>query len=101
VSVADFNGDGHPDYLLFNASTRQTWIWYLSGGTYLTGAAGPMITSGYELVGTADFNGDGKPDYLLYDPSTYQTAIYYMNNNVLIGSADGPTLPGGWSLVGP
>ena len=73
----------------------------MSGGTHLTGAVGPTITSGYELVGTADFKGDGKPDYLLYDPSTYQTAIYYMNNNVLIGTADGPTLPGGWSLVAP
>jgi hypothetical protein len=65
------------------------------------GAAGPTITSGYELVGVADFNGDGKPDYLLYDPSTHQTAIYYMNNNVLIGTADGPTLCVGWSLVAP
>jgi hypothetical protein len=30
VEVADFNGDSKPDYLLYNASTHQTAIWYLS-----------------------------------------------------------------------
>ena len=25
----DFNGDGEPDYLLYNVSTRQTAVWYL------------------------------------------------------------------------
>src|SRR5206468_11427332 len=67
VGVADFNGDGKTDYLLFNASTRQSAIWYLSGVTFAGGLYGPTIASGYQLIGTADFNGDGKPDYLLYN----------------------------------
>jgi FG-GAP repeat./PQQ enzyme repeat. len=29
ATVADFNGDGHPDLVLRNAGTRQTAIWYL------------------------------------------------------------------------
>ena len=33
AGVADFNLDGHPDYLLFNPSTRQTAIWYLNNNT--------------------------------------------------------------------
>jgi hypothetical protein len=34
AGVADFNGDGNPDYALFNASTRQTALWHLSGVTF-------------------------------------------------------------------
>ena len=41
AGVADFNGDGERDYLLFNASTRQSAIWYLSGVTFVSGAYGP------------------------------------------------------------
>ena len=99
AGLADFNGDGNGDYLVFNAGARQSAIWYLSGGcngcviTAHTIAYGPMIASGYELEKTADFNGDGKPDYLLTNPSTRRTAIWYLNNNIFIGGAYGPTLP--------
>jgi hypothetical protein len=34
AGVADFNDDGHPDYLLFNANTHQTVIWYMTGVTF-------------------------------------------------------------------
>src|SRR5205823_4281706 len=30
IAVADFNGDGHPDYVLFNPGTGRTAIWYLN-----------------------------------------------------------------------
>src|SRR4029077_16968238 len=99
VGVADFNGDNHPDYLLFNSSTRQTAIWYLSGPTLVGGKYGPSIVSGYTLIGAADFNADGKPDYVLYGPSVQGTTLWYLDNNVLTGSANGPTLPAGWSLT--
>jgi hypothetical protein len=99
VGVADFNRDGEADYLLYNASTRQTAIWYLSGSTLISGAYGPMIASGYTLIGAADFNADGKPDYVLYGPSVQGTILWYLDNNVFTGSANGPTLPAGWSLT--
>ena len=66
-SLGDFNRDGHPDYALFNSSSGQTAIWYLSGPTLIGGAFGPSIPSGWPLVATADFNGDGYPDYVLYN----------------------------------
>jgi hypothetical protein len=99
--VADFNGDGHPDYALFNSATRQTAIWYLSGSTFISGAFGPTLPSGWALVAAADFNGDGKPDYVLYNAATRQTAIWYLNNNVFVSGAFGPPIPAGWSLVAP
>jgi hypothetical protein len=95
----DFNRDGKPDYALFKSSTRQTAIWYLNNNIYVSGAPGPSLPAGWNLVEVADFNGDGKPDYVLVNTSTRQTAIYYLNNNALTSSAFGPTLPTGWSLV--
>jgi hypothetical protein len=96
---ADFNGDGKPDYVLNNGSTRQTAIWYLNNNVYHAAAYGPIITAGWTLVDTADFDGDGKPDYALFNASTRQTAIWYLNNNVYVGAGYGPTLSSGWQLV--
>ena len=36
-AAADFNGDSNPDYVLYNASTRQTAIWYLNNNVYVGG----------------------------------------------------------------
>ena len=100
VGVVDFNRDGHPDYLLFNSSTRQTAIWYLNNNVLSSGLYGPTLPAGWSVVGVADFNGDGHPDYLLFSSSTRQTAIWYLNNNVFSSGLNGPTLPAGWSVVG-
>jgi hypothetical protein len=101
VGVADFNGDNKPDYLLFNSSTRQTAIWYLSGLTFVGGAYGPSIASGYTLIGAADFDRDGKPDYALYSSAMQRTAVWYLNNNAFTSGAFGPSLPANWSLIAP
>ena len=70
IDVADFNRDGRPDYALFNASTRQTAIWYLSGVngvTFIGSAYGPTPPGGWALVATGEFNNDGKPDFVIYN----------------------------------
>ena len=100
ITTADFNGNGKPDYALYNVSTQGTAIWYLNNNVYVSAAYGPTLPSGWQLVATGDFNGDGKPDYVLYNTSTRQTAIWYLNNNVYRGGAYGPILPAGWILVG-
>ena len=51
----------HPDYALFNPTTRQTAIWYLNNRVYLVGVYGPALPSGWQLVAVGDFNGDSKP----------------------------------------
>jgi hypothetical protein len=99
AAVADFNNDGHPDYVLRNPSTRQTAIWYLNNNVFIGGALGPSITVGWSLDGVADFNRDVHPDYALFNATTDQTAIWYMSGPTRIASAYGPTLPGGWELV--
>ena len=97
--AADFNGDGYPDYVLYNPSTRQTAIWYLNNNVFIHSAYAPTLPGGWNLIAAADFNGDGKPDYLLFNPTSHQTAIWYLNNNVYMSSAYGPTIPSGWIPV--
>jgi hypothetical protein len=99
--VTDFNSDGRPDFVLQNASTGQTAVWYMDNNIRINSAFGPTTWAGWNVAGIADFNNDGHPDYLLFNPTTGETAIWYVNNNVLIGQADGPTLSSGWSLVAP
>ena len=98
AAISDFNGDGHPDYVLENAITGRTAIWYLNNNVFISGAPGPTLPTGWALAGVADFNGDGHPDYVLENASTRQTAIWCLNNNVFVG-AGGPTLLAGWTLV--
>jgi FG-GAP-like repeat len=99
ATVADFNNDGHPDYVLRNASTRQTAIWYLNNNVYVGSAFGPTLTVGWRLDGVADFNRDSHADYALFNPGTDGTAIWYMSGPVRIASAYGPTFPPVWELA--
>jgi FG-GAP-like repeat len=95
----DFNNDGHPDYLLYNASARQTVIWYMSNNVHVSGNHGPTLPGGWDVAAIADFNLDSHPDYLLFNPTTRETVIWYMNNNVHFAANHGPTLPAGWDVV--
>jgi hypothetical protein len=95
----DFNGDGHPDYVLQNINTRQTAIYYLNNNVYVSSAYGPTLSVGWGLRGAADFNRDSHPDYALFNPVTDGTGILYLSGSTYIGSAFGPTLPSGWELV--
>jgi hypothetical protein len=99
AAVADFNNDGHPDYVVCNPGTRQTAIWYLNNNIYQSGVLGPTITAGWFLDGVADFNRDVHPDYALFNSTTDQTALWYLSGPTFIASAYGPTLAGGWEFV--
>ena len=98
-ALGDFNHDGKPDYLLYNASTRRTAVWYMNNNVFLGGAYGPTLPAGWQVIDVADFNGDGNLDYALFNPSTRQTAIWYLSGVTFLGGHYGPTLPSGWALV--
>jgi hypothetical protein len=100
VTTGDFNNDAKPDFVIFNASTRQTALWYLNNNVYIGGAFGPSIPAPWSLVGVADFFRDGKRDYLLFNPSTHTSVIWYLNGATRIGSAFGPTIAAGYNLSG-
>jgi len=100
AAVADFNSDGHPDWVVRNAGTRQTALWYLNNNVLIGSAYGPTLAAGWRLRAVDDFNLDSHSDYGLFAPSTNQTAIWYLSGPTRIGSAYGPSLPSGWELVG-
>jgi Trypsin-like peptidase domain/FG-GAP-like repeat len=100
AATGDFNNDAKPDYVIFNASTRQTAIWHLNNNVFIGGAFGPSIPAPWTLVGVADFNRDGRRDFLLFNPSTRASVIWYLNGATRIGSAFGPTITAGYTLSG-
>jgi hypothetical protein len=99
ATVSDFNADSHPDYVLQNATTRETAIWYLNNNLFLSGAVGPTLVAGWTLTGLADFNRDGYSDYGLFASSTHQTALWYLSGPTYITGIYGPTVSAGWELV--
>src|SRR4029077_5063226 len=79
ATVADFNGDGHPDFVLFNPGTHQTAVWYMNNNVVIGEAFGPTLPDGWLLRAAADFNGDGHTDCALFNPDTGQTVIVYLS----------------------
>jgi uncharacterized delta-60 repeat protein len=100
VAVGDFNADGKPDYVLFNAVTHQTAVWYLNNNLFVGSAFGPILPANWNVVGVADFDGDGRPDYMLFNSSTHQTAIWYLSGPTFVASAFGPIILSGYTLIG-
>ncbi len=88
----DFNGDGHPDYVL-RTNLNETAIWYLNNNAYLGRATGPPLSQYWNLIDVAGINGNGHPDYALFNWRTGETAIWYLNNNRFVSAKDGPKLP--------
>ena len=89
----DFNHDDKPDYVLYNASTRQTAVWYMNNNVFLVGAYYPTLPAGWNVIDVGDFNRDGNLDYALFNASTRQSAIWYLSGVTFIGGALWPHPP--------
>ena len=50
VAAADFDGDGHPDYVLYNAKTGETAIWYLNNNVLVNAAYGPTLSDAWSVI---------------------------------------------------
>jgi hypothetical protein len=81
VAIADFNGDGTPDLVWQNDTTRQVTVHYYGaaggasdqGWNWLNGG----INAGWRVVAAADFNGDGVPDLVWQNDITRQVTVNY------------------------
>lgn len=65
--VADFDGNGTDDILLFNASHNALEVLQMSDTTVVARTAIATLPTGYSLVNIADGSGDGKTDILIRD----------------------------------
>ena len=98
VPLTDFNSDARPDLLLFNASPRQTAVWYLNNNVRIGSASGPTLPGAGAsrawriLIATII-------QIICLNTATRATWIWYMNDNLRIGNAFGPTLLAGWTVA--
>ena len=100
ATVGDFNGDRHPDWVLRNAGTRQTAIWYLNNNVFIGGALGPSIRAGWGLGERGGFQSglaSGLRACSTYDSikQRFGTCQDQHSSEALMGRR----LPDGWELV--
>jgi len=105
VGAADLNGDGRPDLILQNTSTRQVLANYLGGphGTTVTSTqelAGDF--AGWTAAGMQDMNGDGHPDLILSNDAGQKMVSYYDSQGTPLGTSylDRAGSPG-WNVIVP
>ena len=98
--VADIDGDGKSDWLLYNSATKSVTAWLMNGTQKIKALADHSIPTGYEVAAFVDMNADGKPDLVLYNKTTRQTAFWIMSGMTVTKSLVGPSLPAGFIIVG-
>ncbi len=74
----DFNGDGKPDLVLWNASTGQRVVWNFNGTSRTSISTLPTGSTAWELMTTADFKGDGHTDLIFQNFTTGGRTIWLM-----------------------
>jgi len=81
VGAADLNGDGCPDLILQESSTRDVMLAYLAESNGITVTGTQVLNGkgfrGWTAAGMQDMNGDGHPDLILSNDATGHTVVNY------------------------
>jgi hypothetical protein len=86
TSSGDFNGDGKSDILWSNATTGQTEVFLMNGGTVATTGAALNNGTNLKAIGSGDFNNDGKSDIVFQNQTDFSAQIWTMNGAVQSGA---------------
>ena len=104
----DYDGNGKVDLIWTADATRQSVVWFMTGGGGNTQFNFAFLNqtglSGWTLAGASDFNGDGCSDLVWMNDITRQVVVWYMSgNNCLIQQGwawlNQNPIPG-WTVVG-
>jgi VCBS repeat protein len=107
VAAGDVNRDGNPDLFWHHAVTGQLAVWFMRGGTALSGASilpDRVPDTAWRVRGAGDLDGNGYPDLIWQNTTTLQVGAWLMNGLRLIDGlpVTGPALPNAdWHIVGP
>ena len=107
TSRGDFNGDGSPDVIWQNDTSRQATVHFYGGAQGAAFQGWSWLYSsgvpGWRLVTAADFDGNGVPDAVWMNDATRQVTVHYF------GGAQGAAFQGwnwlnaagvaGWTVV--
>jgi uncharacterized repeat protein (TIGR01451 family) len=93
MSIADFNGDGHPDCIWQDPVSGQAQIWFMGGplGVTVTGAVNLTASNTWRIVGTGDFNLDGHPDVVWQDSVSGAAQVWYLGGaqgNIVVNAVN-------------
>jgi hypothetical protein len=107
VGAADSNGDGVPDLVWQNDTTRQVVVDYYGGAGGATPVSwawlNPVGAPGWHVAAVTDFNGDGVPD-LVWENDTSRAVVvnYYSGTGGAVYQSWNwlnPAGEPGWSVV--
>ena len=109
VGAADFNGDGVPDLIWQNDTTRQVTVHFFGGAQGAVFQGWAWLNAGgipgWTVAGANDFDKNGAPDLVWQNDATRQVTVHFYNgglNPLFTGWAylNGSGIPG-WRVIVP
>jgi len=98
----DFNGDGHDDILLQNATSSALRSWLLDGQGHVATVLPIGGTAGqWKAVASADLNSDNSPDIILQNAATASVRAWLMDGHGHVKGVVALSGPlGSWRIAG-
>jgi len=97
---ADFDSDGHGDFIWQNMQTGERVIWFLRNGQYQSYLGLPVIGSEWGIASAADFNADGHADLVWQNSQTGDRAIWFLRNGQYQSGLSLQRVSGEWQIAG-
>jgi hypothetical protein len=100
-TVADFNRDGHVDWV-WRHEAGDILVWMMNGLTRTSAVATdpPFVSPTWSIVGSGDFNGDGRQD-LVWRHDAGSASVWMMDGTRQLSTvAVSPTVDPSWRLAG-
>ncbi len=95
VTVADFNGDGNPDFVLINHGSDKLSVFLGNGdGTFSEPSALPLAPQSngvlYDGLAVGDFDGDGKVDIAFTGSGAFVSVFMGLGDGTFRGAVNFP-----------